>query len=148
MLALNNEIKIKRLDFKFCKGVVLGFNLEPIYMCVGNSDLVADLFGPMCGEMLKNSNKNLKVFGTLSSNITSKNINQVYSFIKQKYPLNPIVVIDSALGEVEEMGMVKFCFNGCLPAHTTNNTIMGNLSFFTRKKRLVVRARPCGVDRD
>ena len=129
MSNVNFDLKVKRLAFKFCKGVCLGFNLEPIFLCVGNSNLVADLFGPMCGEMLKNSNKTLKVFGTLNSNVTSNNVNQVYKLIKQKYPLNPVVIIDSAVGEVEELGRVKFCFGGCFPAHKTNTTIMGDFSF-------------------
>ncbi len=127
--GFNNELNKKKLAFNFCEHVVLNNNFNLIFLCVGNSNVVADLFGPMCGSLLKQKNKNLNVFGTLENNVTSKNLEKIFNKIKQEY-VNPlIIVIDSALGQVEEVGQLKFFEHGCLPAHKTNNIVMGNLSF-------------------
>ncbi|MBQ2864056.1 MAG: DUF1256 domain-containing protein [Clostridia bacterium] len=125
---VNNHNTNKRFSFAFCEALIEKNADEPIFLCVGNSNIVGDLFGPLCGELLKKQNPHLKVFGTLSSNITSKNLQNTYSFIKNTYPLNQVVIIDSALGEEEEVGLVKFLEYGCFPAHKSNNLLMGNLS--------------------
>lgn len=124
---LNNTAGITKFSFNFAETLIENNFLDPVFLCVGNSNVVGDLFGPMCGEQLKKANKNLKVFGTLNDNVTSKNLLKTYNFIKQKHPLNPVVIIDSALGEEEEVGLVKLNNHGCLPAHKTNNIIMGNI---------------------
>ncbi len=101
---------------------------DPIFLCVGNSNVVADLFGPLCGEILKTKYKFNNVFGDLKNNITSKNLFQTFKMLKTNFPLNPICVIDASLCEVESVGSVRFLPYGCLPACNTNTTIMGNFS--------------------
>lgn len=101
---------------------------QPIFLCVGNSNVVGDMFGPMCGHILKNVLKLKYVYGDFSTNITSLNINEVYAEIKSKFPTKPIIVVDSALSDISEVGYVKFLGYGCIPAYTKNQQIMGNFS--------------------
>lgn len=120
---------INMVAFEFANLIVNKGGNEPVFLCLGNSNVVGDLFGPMCGEILSKNFKIKNVYGNLSNNITSKNLKQTFLEIKQKHPFNPLVVIDSALSEIYEVGNVKFLPYGCLPAHENNNTIMGDCCF-------------------
>ena len=100
----------------------------PIFLCVGNSNVVADCFGPLVGEILTKKYGISGVFGNLENNITSKNINQIYQMIKLKYPNKKVVIIDAALSESNNVGLVNFLNTGCVPACFTNFKIMGDYS--------------------
>ena len=60
---------------------------SPVFLCVGNSNVVGDCFGPLVGEILTNKYQIKRVFGTLKHNVTSKNLAEVYDFIKLKLPI-------------------------------------------------------------
>ena len=57
---------------------------SPVFLCVGNSNVVGDCFGPLVGEILTNKYQIKRVFGTLKHNVTSKNLAEVYDFIKKE----------------------------------------------------------------
>lgn len=109
----------------------IGGNLvdyNPVFLCVGSSQVVADSFGPLVGELLIKKYGIKRVFGNLEHNITSKNLNEVYNLIKLKYPTSKIVIIDAALSQEENVGIVKFLNTGCVPACNTNLKVYGDFS--------------------
>ena len=114
--------------FEFAENITKKGLNDPIFLCVGNSNVVGDLFGPLCGEILKTKYKFKYVFGDLKNNITSKNLIETYKFIKSNFPLNPICVIDASLCDVASVGMLKFLPYGCLPACNSNTKVMGDFS--------------------
>lgn len=126
--GIANKKNIRVLAFELANNFVEFNYCEPIFLCVGNSNVVGDLFGPMCGEILSKKYKINNVVGNLTHNITSKNLNSIYNSIKQNFPFNKIVVIDSALSHIESVGNVKFLPYGCIPASSRNSEIMGNAS--------------------
>ena len=127
-----NGCNVVKIAFCLLQMFVEFGNEQPIFLCVGNSNVVGDMFGPLCGDILKNNFKIKNVYGTLTKNVTSKNLINVYNNIKQKHPLSPIVVLDASVGECEEVGTICLEDNGCLPAHNTNNVVMGNVSVLGR----------------
>ena len=121
---------INQFSFEVGDAIVNKKNLEPVFLCVGNSNVVGDLFGPYCGEILKNTYKVKNVFGDLNHNITYKNLKTTYLKIKDNFKDNPLIIIDSALGSLSDVGNVKFLKYGCIPAYLNNNQIMGDFSIF------------------
>lgn len=107
-------------------GNLLDFN--PVFLCVGNSGIVGDCFGPLVGEFLTKKYGIKQVFGNLCHNITSKNLEVECDKIKTLFPDSKIVVVDAALSQPENVGMVKFLTTGCIPACGTNFKIVGDFS--------------------
>ena len=101
---------------------------NPVFLCVGSSNVVGDSFGPLVGEILTKKFGIKQVFGNLEHNITSKNLEQVYALIKLKFPTSKIVIIDAAITHDSNVGMVNFLSTGCVPACQTNLKIYGDYS--------------------
>lgn len=100
----------------------------PVFLCLGSSNVVADCFGPLVGELLTKKYQIKRVFGNLDHNVTSKNLSQIYNLIKLKYPNQKIIIVDAALSKEENVGMVNFLSDGCVPACNTNLKIYGDFS--------------------
>jgi len=92
----------------------------PVFLCIGSSRCVGDCLGPIVGELLtKKYNVNTTVYDNLDNNITSKNIDNYVSFIRREHPISPIIIVDSAVGSEDEIGLVKFSQGGIIPAGYT-----------------------------
>lgn len=84
-----------------------------VVMCIGSDKIVGDMLGVIVGERLSKLNlNNIYVYGGLDRPITQRNIKQTYDLIKRRHPLSKVVVVDSVLGECEEVGSVKTFQNG------------------------------------
>lgn len=80
----------------------------PVIVCIGTDAVVGDSLGPLVGSMLKEKLAGKTyVFGTVDSPITAKEVDIVSNFVKNVYPDVPILAIDAALGDKEEVGTVK-----------------------------------------
>lgn len=116
------------LAFDICNEMLKTATL-PIFMCVGTSKVVADCIGPLVGHLLTEKyNISTFVYGNLKNNITLDNVNFYYDFIKNTHKNSKIYVIDSALGELENVGLVKFNKGAIyLGGHfTQNNPLVGH----------------------
>jgi len=72
---------------------------EVVFLCVGNSKIWFDSFGPMVGSLLKIIGVNNFVYGNVYSNVIPTNIAYYIENI-YKFHLNPyIVVIDSCISK-------------------------------------------------
>ena len=78
-------------------------NREVVFLCVGNSKIWFDSFGPMIGSLLMYLNIDKFIYGNLKKNIKGDNIEEYIDMI-YRFHHNPyIVVFDSAISNREEV---------------------------------------------
>lgn len=111
-------------------GFLLTYPQKPVFLCVGSDKVIGDLIGVIVGELLTSKfHIPAYVYGTASHNITAKNLNTTIKYIKANHPTSPIVVVDGILGEMDEVGQVKYYPYGSIPAGEYNKgTLTGNYS--------------------
>lgn len=84
-------------------------NKKPVFLCVGSDKVLGDSVGALTGELLKNKHKiNGYIYGDLEYNITATNLNKTIDHIRKMHPNSPIILIDGILGDLDEVGQVKF----------------------------------------
>lgn len=72
-------------------------NCSIVFLCVGNSKVWFDSFGPFVGSFLQMSGVECFVYGNLSSNVLIGNIDEFLDMI-YKFHVNPfIIVVDSSI---------------------------------------------------
>ena len=81
----------------------------PVIVCIGTDLAIADSLGPLTGSMLKYKmqGSNAFLYGTLSEPITAKEIKYIRTFLQETHKNSPIVAIDAAVGEKDDIGMIK-----------------------------------------
>ena len=99
-------------------------NEPTVYMCIGTEKVFSDSLGPRVGTLL---NDNLErasfVYGLRNQNITAENLLYSYNFIKALHPKSKIVVIDAAVGSIEQIGKVQVSNGGIAPGAATNKNL-------------------------
>lgn len=101
----NLAIKIANMYFQSDSPIVV--------MCIGSDKIVGDMLGAVVGERLLNKGlSNIHVYGCLNYPITQKNIQAIHKQIQENHPKSKVLVIDSLLGDVEEVGQVKMSKSG------------------------------------
>ena len=85
------------------------FNSPPVIVCVGSDLVIGDSLGPITGSMLRYKTQGLNVFiyGTLASPVTAKEIKYIRALLKDTHPNSQIVMVDAAVGEEGDIGLVK-----------------------------------------
>ena len=81
----------------------------PVILCVGSDLAVGDSLGPLAGTLLKDGRSGFGgyVYGTLRRPVTAKEVKYVNAFLKNTHPGSKIVAIDAAVGEEEDIGLIK-----------------------------------------
>ena len=104
--SFSSYIKIKDYLLKELNPI-LAQNRPIIFVCIGTDRSTGDSLGPLVGHKLKYLSKNdIHVYGTLENPIHAKNMVEVLDKIKFSF-INPyIVVIDSCLGSLSNIGKV------------------------------------------
>lgn len=75
---------------------------EVIFLCVGNSKIWFDSFGPLIGSLLQMIDIEKYVYGNIKSSIVSSNLEEYIDMI-YKFHVKPyIVVIDNAISNVSK----------------------------------------------
>ena len=96
-------------------------NEKPVFLCVGSDKVVGDCLGVFVGELLKKKYKiNGFIYGDFNVNINANNLKEIVQEIKKKHPNSPIVLVDAILGDIEEVGQVKFYRSGAIPGGEFN----------------------------
>ena len=124
MQSYNHIIKsnISKLAFNICNELLTHKN-PPVFLCVGSSKFVADSLGPMVGQLLtKKHNIKTFVYGNLKHNVNNYNIITYVNFIKQHHVGAPLIVIDSCLDALNQVGLIKFNKGKTLVGGYTNAT--------------------------
>ncbi len=87
----------------------------PIFICIGSDLVLGDSLGPLVGTFLKERNLGAYVYGTLNSPITAKEVEYAKIYLKQMHPASSIIAIDAAVGNVDDVGLIKVTDNGLKP---------------------------------
>ena len=119
---------------------------NPVIICVGTDLVVGDSFGPLVGTLIKNRlNGKAYVYGTLDNPITAKEIPMVDKTIKNLHPHSKILVVDAAIGNTLDVGVIKVKSGGIKPGLGYNKElpIIGDVSIIgivsDNKSSLLVR---------
>ena len=102
------------------------FNAEndaPIVVCVGSDLVLGDSLGPLVGTFLKQRNAGAYIYGTLNQPITSKEVEYVRRYLKQLHPRSMIIAIDAAVGEADDVGLIKAVDKGLKPGLGVNKNL-------------------------
>jgi putative sporulation protein YyaC len=90
------------------------FCAPPVVLCIGSDRVTGDCFGPLTGEYLvRRHNTRCFVYGNLSRPVTALNLAETVRFLKLRHPKNPVLAVDSALGEADDVGSFRV-FSGSL----------------------------------
>ncbi|MBO5851057.1 MAG: spore protease YyaC [Clostridia bacterium] len=99
-------------------------NNNPVFVCFGTDLSVGDSLGPIIGSKILNNIKGkCFVYGTLNATVTAKEANVVYSTIKLLHPKSKIVVIDAAVGNKCDVGLIKVFNDGIKPGLGVNKDL-------------------------
>lgn len=87
----------------------------PIIVCIGSDLVLGDSLGPLVGTMLVKKNIPAFVYGTLNAPITAKEIICAKTHLKNMHPNSFMVAIDAAVGNTEDIGLIKVTDKGLKP---------------------------------
>lgn len=90
-------------------------NKRPIFICIGSDLVLGDSLGPLVGTFLKNKNVQSYVYGTLNYPITAKEVEYARTYLKQMHPNSITVAIDAAVGNNQDVGLIKVQNKGLKP---------------------------------
>jgi len=98
---MNDYIKnilFKINSLKNFENYVKQYKNNLVFLCVGNSEIWYDSFGPIVGGFLKHKyNINAFVYGDIYNCIKLSNLNKYIEYINKKHSNCKIIVIDAAL---------------------------------------------------
>lgn len=113
MIANINYENNKNMMAISLANTLLKENKKPVFLCVGTDKIIGDSVGAITGELLKTKYKlNGYIYGDLSNSINANNLENNIEKVKALHPNSPIVLIDSILGELDEVGQIKYYPNG------------------------------------
>ncbi len=98
-------------------------NSLPVIVCVGTDSVVGDSLGPMVGTILKERKIPCFIYGCLNKPITAKEVNYISEFLPKAHPYSKFLIIDAAVGQKEDVGMIKLFENGINPGLGANKVL-------------------------
>ena len=90
-------------------------NKRPYFICIGSDLVLGDSLGPLVGTFLKKKNIGSYVYGTLNYPITAKEIEYARTYLKQMHPNSVSIAIDAAIGDSDDVGLVRVIDRGLKP---------------------------------
>lgn len=105
----------------------------PIIVCIGTDAVIGDSLGPICGTLLINEPTNAIVYGSLAQPITAKEVPHLATFLNETHPYSKILCIDAAVGDGEDLGLIKMFSSGINPGLGANKKLpkIGDLSIIS-----------------
>lgn len=98
-------------------------NMRPIFVCIGSDLVLGDSLGPLVGTLLKNKGVRSYIYGTLNLPITSKEVEYASTYLKQMHPNFISVAIDAAIGNPDDVGLVRVQNRGIKPGLGVNKNL-------------------------
>ncbi|MDE5910700.1 MAG: spore protease YyaC [Clostridia bacterium] len=86
-----------------------------VFLCIGTTKIIGDSIGPKVGDRLKEKGVNAYVYGNTQRQVTAINVDDYAKMIAQRHKDDIVVVIDSALGKLKDIGAIKVTRNGIKP---------------------------------
>ena len=105
-------------------------NLKPIIICIGSDLVLGDSLGPLVGTLLKQKEVSPFVYGTLNYPITAKEVEYATTYLKQLHPNSISIAIDAAVGDEDDVSLIKIADTGIYPGLGVNKKLgkIGDLS--------------------
>ena len=131
---LENRVEYKRFIWELNN--VINFNYVQkniVFLCIGTNIITGDLFGPLVGTLLKKSIKgkeNVRIIGDLKDVLSYNRIEESIEYVKENNKNALIIVVDSALSRVSNIGKVFIQNRGLRYAESLKkrNDIIGDIS--------------------
>lgn len=82
-------------------------NQPTVFLCVGSIKVTGDSVAPLVGTLLNANNFNGFVYGGVNCPITAKQTDIYAENVKKLHPNSKVVAIDSAVGDISEIGQIK-----------------------------------------
>ena len=86
-----------------------------VFLCIGTTKIIGDSIGPKVGDKLKEQGVNAFVYGNTQRQVTAINVDDYTKMIKTRHKEDIVIVIDSALGKIKDIGDIKVTQNGIKP---------------------------------
>ena len=86
-----------------------------VFLCIGTTKIIGDSIGPKVGDKLKNQGVNAYVYGNSQRQVPAINVDDYAKMIKARHKDDIVIVIDSALGKLKDIGAIKVTQNGIKP---------------------------------
>lgn len=101
-----------------------------VIVCIGTDKCIGDCLGPLVGNILKEKNFPLPIYGTLSDPIHALNIHTEIPKILNKYSNTTIIAIDACLGASSSIGEIHIREGALKPGKGVGKTLpsIGNIS--------------------
>lgn len=90
-------------------------NKKPIFVCIGSDLVLGDSLGPLVGTFLKQKDVRSFIYGTLNFPITAKEVGYAGTYLKQMHPETITIAIDAAVGNPDDVGLVRVQNKGLKP---------------------------------
>ena len=98
------------------------YGKRPVFLCIGSEKVIGDSLGPMVGSKLLEQCGGF-VYGILGKNVNALNLKYASEFIRAVHRNCCLVVVDSAVGEISEVGTVQIYKGGLMPGAATNKNL-------------------------
>ena len=105
-------------------------NKKPIVQSVGSDLVLGVRLWPLVGTFLRKNNFDAFVYGTLNCPITAKEVTYAKDYLKIMHPNSVVIAIDAAVGDAEDVGVVKIIDKGLKPGLGLNKNlgVLGDIS--------------------
>ncbi|MGN1235319.1 MAG: spore protease YyaC [Christensenellaceae bacterium] len=115
---------------KALKTYLLGEDTPPVFVCVGSDLVIGDTLAPLVGTMMQERCARAFVYGSLAHTVTAKEIARVPAFLDRINPRGKRIVIDAAVGEKNELGLIKIKQGALRPGSGIGKTLapVGDIS--------------------
>lgn len=125
---MNNYIyALKSYNLYKCLETAKNDGREVVFLCVGNSKIWYDSFGPMIGSLLKHLNINKFVYGNCGYNITAKNLDEYLNLI-YKFHVNPFIIVVDSCFSSRSCGLKVSLSPSLVAGFTDKSRRVGDLS--------------------
>ena len=103
---------------------------QPVVVCIGSDLAIGDSLGPLTGSILQKSGADAFLYGTLEKTVTAREVPALGAFLQMTHPKSPVLAIDAAVGNAEEVGLVKLSGAPLYPGSGTNKQLgrLGDVS--------------------
>ncbi len=95
----------------------------PVVLCIGSDLAVGDSLGPIAGTLLRRSAFRGYIYGSLKSPVTAKEAKYLGEFLKKTHPGSPVIAVDAAVGEEQDVGLIKVLAGPIRPGAGANKRL-------------------------
>lgn len=91
---------------------VYTWRMNCVIVCVGSDKISGDSLGPLVGSMLREGGVPCPVYGYLGKTVNGVNLDEYRRFLRRYHPFVPIIAVDAAVGNADEIGQIKYRLGG------------------------------------